>query len=70
METHEIHVPALGYYLVDESLVISQALVDVIVGPPGALLVKPRAVGLAETMQVDNITVVVLEVFSIDMKSR
>ena len=66
MHTDEVHPPSCSKYLVNHALVMGQTPLHVIIVP--GPVIKERAVCLAETMQVDDIALRILQITSDNIK--
>ena len=54
VQTHEVHLPTSIQNAVNNSLVVAQTACHIVICPFGTSLVKPRAVSLSKTMQIDT----------------
>ena len=66
MHTDEIHPPSCCKYLVNHALIMGQTALHIIIVP--GPVIKERTVCLAETMQVDDIALRILQIASDDIK--
>ena len=65
------HFPTCLQNLINESLVVAEAVVGVVAPTPTlSLFVEPRRIGLTESMQCDGCTILAAKVTSIDVQRR